>query len=1006
MSTPPSASARVVTGLPLVLIPLLASLAPLQEPTEPEEAAWQRLDLQANTFTSSSQEAVCLARDERGRTVVAWHSRRQQEGSYGVYAQRFDEAGGRLGGEVQVNATARSMQTRPAVDVCPDGTVWLAWESFGQDGCEGAIVARKFDATLATATAEVVVNERAAGHQEAPVLVADEEGGALVAWVSRQGAGQLGRIRARRLGADGRATGEEMELGGAEGCSDGLPALARFGEGYLAAWARIGADGRPAEILCRHLDRKGAPLGEEVAISDEDEGGAIEPALAVGGDGFAVAWMVPEGEGYRARLGRFGFDEEGGLSRGPVVSVDTGGPGYASGLAIDLDGEGRCLLSWSRFAVEREGERRRAGLFAQVFDAAGSPLGESFRASGVEEGHQRMGVATGTRRVALEDDGRAAIAWSGNAGEGDGSAAALTLLWPAGMEVAAAADDAAAQIAFEAPAEGARPHEPPVFDPDWVDPGGYVPPERATGFLGITYSGWTPPDPHLAVGPTDIVAITNGAIAFFDKDGTKTFQDEIEGSSGFWGAQGAGGFVFDPEVLYDPHTDRFMAMACERNGPPFFLFAVSDDSDPNGSWHKYRFNVQSAAGDTDIDSPNMAVDSQAVYLTADFFGPDKYLIWIIDKSSVLNGGTASTTNALITGDQSFGIPVTYGTPPAQYMIESKENSSNTQFVLWAITNPLGTPQLQSTNLTVPTYQYPEDPPQQGTSTRPELFEPRFWSCVYRNGSLWATHHQGGSRVVQRWYQIDMANWPTSGTPSLVQWGDVDGGGDIRTFFGSIWVDEDDNAALTVARSSPNEYISMAVTTRRSSDPAGHTEPMTIVQNSTGADTTGRWGDYSGTAAEPAIPGSFWGIHEYRAGTWKTWIENFHPLSPDPLVYCTAKVNSAGLTPQIGWLGEPSLSAANFEITCTNGLAGKPGQLFHGGTPAVIPFKGGILCAQPPLTRAPVFQFDPFGFAQVPVTFLPGDVGTVQYWQTWYRDPQHLDGTGVGLSDALEVWVGP
>ena len=74
--------------------------------------------------------------------------------------------------------------------------------------------------------------------------------------------------------------------------------------------------------------------------------------------------------------------------------------------------------------------------------------------------------------------------------------------------------------------------------------------------------------------------VTNGAIAFFSHTGTLLYQVTIAGSSGFWGAQGATGFVFDPEVTWDPHSGRFVAMACERgNGDSsYFLLAVSDDS--------------------------------------------------------------------------------------------------------------------------------------------------------------------------------------------------------------------------------------------------------------------------------------------------------------------------------------------------------------------------------------------------------------------------------------------
>ncbi len=71
------------------------------------------------------------------------------------------------------------------------------------------------------------------------------------------------------------------------------------------------------------------------------------------------------------------------------------------------------------------------------------------------------------------------------------------------------------------------------------------------------------PDPHLAVGPEHVVIITNAAIAFFRKDGSKEFQADIRGPQGFWGEVGVTDNVFDPEVLYDPHSGRFMAMASE-----------------------------------------------------------------------------------------------------------------------------------------------------------------------------------------------------------------------------------------------------------------------------------------------------------------------------------------------------------------------------------------------------------------------------------------------------------
>lgn len=422
-----------------------------------------------------------------------------------------------------------------------------------------------------------------------------------------------------------------------------------------------------------------------------------------------------------------------------------------------------------------------------------------------------------------------------------------------------------------------KSHEPPIYNItlDVRTSNERLSEHSDYGFLGINYTDWTPPDPIIAAGPEHLVVMTNGAIAFFQKNGIKDFQDEIEDSYGFWGNEGATNFVFDPEVIYDPHIDRFMAMACERapGSKSYFLLAISDDSNPNGDWYKYRFDVTALAGG-DIDSPNIAVDSQAVYLTADFFtGGQKYLVYILEKDPLLSGSTGTIKSMLITGSQSYGIPLTYGNASAMYMIEHFESSSNTIVRLHAITDPLGTPQRVTYDLTVPSYSPPEDPPQKGTTTRPETFDSRFWSCVWRAGSLWATHHQGSSRVMARWYEIKTNDWPNSGNPELYQSGEIDPGSDIRTFFTSIAPDGYGNAAMCFARSSPNEYISIARCTRLSTDPLGTMRDVVIIKNSSAPYSVSRWGDYSGVSCDPYDNRTFWMHGEYTPGgnIWNTWI---------------------------------------------------------------------------------------------------------------------------------------
>ncbi len=989
---------------PLLLLTGVTALA-TEDEAAPLEVKHSRLDRRANQFEMSAQDGVVLDVDPAGRALAVWQSRRQQEGSYGIYARRFDADGTPLGDEVEVNQTTHSHQMHPTVALDAFGAAWIAWTSFGQDGDAGSIVARRFDSALETATPEIIVNEQASGDQRELVIASDAAGRALLVWTSPDGDAPTRHVFARRLDPQGEAIGEPFRIDGVDGVSNRLPSVALAGDGgFVVAWARNDENGLPQGIFARCFDAESASLGEELRVSPQGRPAGIEPVVdLVDGDHFVVGWLEGRDGDYGIAFRRFVEGEA-----GEVGTVPFGEGGYVSGLSIDARADAGFALAWNHLQA---GVRDGSELMVRRFDRDDEPLGDAVRATKASDGHQRLTQADGTRKLHYGDDGRIIVAWSGNGALGDRHGAHLSWLTPAGLTLAAAELPVEPVRTFED--RGAAPHQPPTFDPDQKLS---IPPSDSRifttgdfGFTGITYSGWTPPDPHMAAGPDHLVLMTNGAIAFYQKDGTLDFIDEIEDSYGFWGAQGAGYFVFDPEVVYDSHSGRFFAMACERTGGQgYFLLAVSDDSNPNGTWHKYRRNVTAAAGDGDIDSPNLAVDSQAVYLTADFFSPSsKLLVYIIEKAPILSGGGVNWTSTVINGRQSQGIAMTYGTAPAMYMIWADEYTTSSSLRLYAITNPLTGPTVTSTTFSVPTYSHPEDPPQQGTSSRPELFECRFWSCVYRNGYLWATHHVDSSRVRQRWYQIDPGNWPNSGSPSLVQSGEIDLGGDLRTFFGSIWVDASDNMGITFARSSPSEYISMGYANRAAGDPAGTTRPAVTAKTSTSSENSGRWGDYSAIVSDPATPARFWAHHEYRTSSWRTWVHRFD-VCGSPSTYCTTSPNSNGSGALIGYAGSNSVAANDLVLTAQAAASDQFGLFYYGPNQISIPFGEGVRCVGGKVYRLWVVSTDMFGNVVDPldITNPPeasGQIfaGSTWNFQFWYRDP--LGGpAGFNFSDGLEV----
>jgi hypothetical protein len=824
---------------------------------ETGEFTFERVELRVNDFTGSRQANVALDMDEAGRIVATWDSRRQQSGTSGIFARWIDPSGTLRGREEQVNLEVRSIQSRPSVALSATGEPWFAWTSYGQDGSLGAIVGRgRGD--------ESVVNDMTAGDQIEVSAVRLADGGSVAAWSTPGSDPEARRVVYRLFDAQGHPLTDERSVAVAPGRIDRLPTSTAAGKGFVTAWARSLPSGDIEGIFARRFDREGNPLGPAFRVS-ESAADAVEPSVAADSEGrFVVAWMRLDPETDYDVMMRL-YDAE-GTPVGPERPASADRAGWQSGAAVAMAPGGRFAIAWNSLPAHG----RDSDIYARIFAPDGTPVTGDFRVNGQTRGVQMLTAGSGARRLAMGADGRLAVGWQGDSGRGDETAANVTLLIPKAEGILhdlaagtrAGRNRLAALFEREAPHldATAAPHVPPTFDPDLVE----IPTETEPvvqdgpdiGFVGFVSTGWTPPDPHMAAGPNHVMLIVNGGIAAKQKDGTLDWQDEIEGPGGFWGAQGAGGFVFDPEVLYDPLENRFLAMANERtSGRSYFLLAISRTSDPNGPWHKYRFDVTSLAGDN-IDSPNMAVDDTAIYLTADFFGPDKYLIFIIDKFSVLNGGTAVTTSYLHTGTQSFGIPSMYTTDaPRMYMVEGYEGAVETKIRLWAINDPLGTPNLQSIELDVGAYGPPVWTRSRGTSTQVITFEARFWSCMYRNGSLWACHHisdmnGSGPGCVARWYEIEMNGWPVSGTPSIVQEGTVNPGSDIYLSFNSIGVDDGGNAMMVFARSSTTEYYSISRTWRWPTDPPGTMRGPDFVKESTTAYHSERWGDYSAVVPDP------------------------------------------------------------------------------------------------------------------------------------------------------------
>ncbi|SFI18346.1 cadherin repeat domain-containing protein [Planctomicrobium piriforme] len=155
-----------------------------------------------NTVTTSTQKSSAVAMDPAGNFIVTWQSFLNEGSHYGIYAQRYRANGAVDGVNFHVNSYTTSQQIAPSIAVSPFGDFVIAWQSKDQDGGGYGIYAQRYTSTGVYQGTEFRANAYTAQNQRTPAIAYDAVGGFMVVWSSENQDG-LGEdsIRAQRYGA-------------------------------------------------------------------------------------------------------------------------------------------------------------------------------------------------------------------------------------------------------------------------------------------------------------------------------------------------------------------------------------------------------------------------------------------------------------------------------------------------------------------------------------------------------------------------------------------------------------------------------------------------------------------------------------------------------------------------------------------------------------------------------------------------------------------------------------
>ncbi len=248
-----------------------------------------------NSHIAHSQSSPSVDMNDEGDFVVVWDSWLQDGGDRGVYGQRFNAEGDRVGKEFQVNHTTAFSQARPRVRYTVNGQFVVIWESWKQERATPSgygVYGRLFDANGAKHPSEFRINSYAQDHQWQGDLCTFDDGGFAVVWCSWEQDGDDGGIYLQRFDALAQKTGPEIPVNQTTRFYQWLPRISRLASGDMAVvWSSWKQDGSREGVYARLYDRNGQAKSPEKQINLYTANFQWEPALVpTGTEELFIVW--------------------------------------------------------------------------------------------------------------------------------------------------------------------------------------------------------------------------------------------------------------------------------------------------------------------------------------------------------------------------------------------------------------------------------------------------------------------------------------------------------------------------------------------------------------------------------------------------------------------------------------------------------------------------------------------------------------------------------------------
>jgi hypothetical protein len=335
-----------------------------------------------NTWTTDNQSGPSITSLPNGGFVVVWSSDGQDGSGYGVYGQRFDANGNKVGSEFQVNTWTTDDQSYPSITSLSNGGFVVVWSSAGQDPSAGGVYGQRFDSNGGKVGSEFQVNTWTTDDQSGPSITSLSNGGFVVVWESNGQDGSGYGVYGQRFDSNGNNVGSEFQVNTWTTNPQSYPSVTSLSNGgFVVVWSSSWQDGSYYGLYGQRFDSNGNKVGSEFRVNTWTTDYQENPSItSLPNGGFLVVWQsgcyppcTPQDGSYYGVYGQR-FDSNGNKV-GSEFRVNTWTTDYQSDPSITSLPDGGFVVVW-----ESNGQDGSySGVYGQRFDANGNKVGSEFQ---------------------------------------------------------------------------------------------------------------------------------------------------------------------------------------------------------------------------------------------------------------------------------------------------------------------------------------------------------------------------------------------------------------------------------------------------------------------------------------------------------------------------------------------------------------------------------------------------------------------------------------------------